>query len=89
MSKHTPGPWKVEAERAYIQIVPADNVAICELRRKGNTELEMANAKLIAAAPDMLAALERIRDSGVWIGLIPHEMMEEAIAKARGCDGFA
>jgi len=42
-----------------------------------------ANASLIAAAPDMLAALEQSRDY-----VIPHALrvvFDAAIAKARGC----
>jgi hypothetical protein len=58
--KHTHGPWRVETERAYIHIMPSENLAICELWRRGNPELEMANARLIAAAPDLLEALESI-----------------------------
>ena len=85
--KHTPGPWRVETERAYIQITPTDNVAICELWRRGNPELEMANARLIAAAPDLLEALEMLAavdfgaDGSVERGAL---LARIAIAKATG-----
>lgn len=45
-----------------------------------------ANARLIAAAPDLLAALKRIRDTKVFLGAIAKGMMDEAIAAAEGQD---
>jgi hypothetical protein len=83
--KHTPGPWRVETERAYIQITPTDNVAICELWRRGNPELEMANARLIAAAPELLELLMELQDI-VFLTRNNelHTRIDKAIAKARG-----
>lgn len=67
MSKHTPGPWKAE-ERAlnFIDIthsqpdVPgAITHALCRVQARITWVREAkANAKLIAAAPDLLAALQ-------------------------------
>jgi len=45
---------------------------------------ETANARLIAAAPELLAALKRVKETGVYLGAIPQEMVDEAIAKAEG-----
>jgi hypothetical protein len=39
---------------------------------------------LFAAAPEMLEALEKIKETGVFLGAIAQEMMELAIAKAKG-----
>jgi hypothetical protein len=41
-----------------------------------------ANARLIAAAPDMLAALLRVRDASMRRGSELHAAIEAAIAKA-------
>jgi hypothetical protein len=85
--KHTPGPWKIEAERAYIQIMPTDNVAICELGRRGNPALDLANANLIAAAPELLEALEDAERVLEWGEPEPKPILERVrrvIAKARG-----
>jgi hypothetical protein len=46
-------------------------------------ELEQVT-RFIAAAPDMLKALKRIKETGVFLGAIAQEMMESAIAKAEG-----
>ena len=67
-AKHTPGPWLVH----YLSTVHMDDVTVadCGARRvvvHGGSitkQDEIANAALIAAAPDMLAALRAIVDSG-------------------------
>jgi hypothetical protein len=59
MSKHTPGPWHL-FERNHLCIESASgNVALCNLAR--NNE---ADAKLIAAAPDMHELVKRIAEGG-------------------------
>src|SRR5262245_10338777 len=60
--KHTPGPWTIETRDVPgFTIEPPLGcnglpVAIVPENRRGNAKAE-ANARLIAAAPDMLAAL--------------------------------
>jgi hypothetical protein len=56
-TQHTPGPWKVREDYAgAMSVVSHDHF----LARVGppNTEQAVANARLIAAAPDLLAALQ-------------------------------
>lgn len=52
MNKHTPGPWHLFERNSLCIESASGNVALCNLAR--NSE---ADAKLIAAAPDLLAAL--------------------------------
>lgn len=64
MSVHTPGPWVIDWETGTIH---AQNVAggmhIAEARRGHMPwEQRQANVRLIAAAPELLAALESARD---------------------------
>jgi hypothetical protein len=68
MSKHTPGPWGVgSAPRSAhtnkdkcLYIHGADPYAmVCELGSEKHPE-HQANARLIAAAPDLLAALRDV-----------------------------
>jgi hypothetical protein len=57
-TKHTPGPWKYD-RYGYIES-PSTGLPICSMQPAGNLEAkarQRANAALIAAAPDMLAAL--------------------------------
>jgi hypothetical protein len=56
---HTPGPWRYQEESdAYTHIVRAPgNRFICQLSQDRSGEAE-ANCRLIAAAPDLLAALK-------------------------------
>jgi hypothetical protein len=68
MSAHTKGPWRMEGseEDPYGQIaVFADSRLVCELWQddapdRDYNEEQHANARLIAAAPDLLAALNGI-----------------------------
>lgn len=67
-TKHTPGEWKIE-EGALTLIRHKDesDYAICTVHKQRDDEglfnnEHLANAKLIAAAPDMLEALIKIRD---------------------------
>lgn len=73
MSKHTPGPWSIftDDKHKHNAGIEAENFSIVTIGYfdetpgiddsgvKGNTEEEaLANAHLIAAAPDLLEALE-------------------------------
>lgn len=94
-AKHTPGPWQScphpadDRERFSHWVCeendPGHNIGICLCETRPDSE---ANACLIAAAPDMLAALQR----AIWFDH-PSEMEEPgglfhdiraAIAKATG-----
>mgnify|MGYP001587573306 CR=1 FL=1 len=84
MSKHTPGPWKCEGGR---QIETSSGVFYLAYGHDkfGNPnfrdlcELDQ-NARLIAAAPDLLAACMRLRRVVASLGIMPHRDTE--IAKA-------
>lgn len=107
MAEHTPGPWKaVQCEQgppgarvpdpnewrvnAPNERLPA--FKICNLTRETSDESLEANANLIAAAPELLAALEHwfnfIETSGSDVTLAAVKpwtgKMHDAIAKARG-----
>lgn len=97
MSKHTPGPWQVgmafdnygETEIAIEHMTPAGNLVVAVAL--GGLQGQDANASLIAAAPDLLAALQAIVKSLVDQddeGMIEHaqQMIDAraAIAKATG-----
>jgi len=70
MNKHTPGPWKahlnVPTARIEGHIIKVDDDVECPIASLwvgGGTEgkpRQKANATLIAAAPDMLEALEEL-----------------------------
>jgi len=83
MSKHTPGPWVYENYGGTVHVF-LDNEygtpSICKLLSFDKN----ANARLIAAAPELLEALERVKATGVFLGAITQEMVDAAIAKAKG-----
>jgi hypothetical protein len=76
MSAHTPGPWIVHGPRLAPKVVTE------ELWRA--LPQTIADARLIAAAPDMLAVLHSCEEQLVRFGKAPATLIEvrEAIAKA-------
>lgn len=101
-TQHTPGPWKAELQygRWYIRQNPNDwngggYQHVCNLpaERKGSHYGDMFadNARLIANAPEMLAALQQIERLGreadgnlVDVRAMLREIARAAIAKATG-----
>lgn len=103
MTNHTPGPWSLETwpprendeyQRPRLVII-ADGSYLVDIEDGLVREIhdgQMANARLIAAAPDLLAALQYIvswtpidRDRWTgddWNGEIARDMANEAIRKA-------
>lgn len=103
-AKHTPGPWLVD-KNSTLLLITADYIPdgiICEITPPDtqsdggrNREVENANARLIAAAPELLANLIELvnaekasRDSfnGKSIARIEAALAhaDSAIAKAEG-----
>jgi hypothetical protein len=97
--KHTPGPWFVEMSpslgtegvRILWDVHSTDRVGIARSQSQehlGNSGIHegecRANARLIAAAPDLLEALQALDLSGhtpaVW------DLAKRAMAKATGGD---
>lgn len=86
MTTHTPGPWRLELANSGARIAADKDTHICAALA-GNR----ANARLIAAAPEMLAALKevvRFVDSvgSEHINRVPFAAARAAIAKAEGSD---
>lgn len=84
--KPTPGPWRIAANG--VQIYADGDRAVCLVQQKIDKAVEDANARLIAAAPDLLEALEEIAlhpgpnaDEAAWWRV---DRAREAIAKASG-----
>ena len=98
--EHTPGPWRIQD--TYDGTIPVDgwseegeeSIEICRVSLDNETEAtQSANAALIAAAPELLAALEAIAGGHVMAGRefsaleCIHEYQKiarAAIAKAKG-----
>jgi hypothetical protein len=56
---HTPGPWRIDSKTRFgdYTIAAGESVKTCEFIAKTQSD---TNARLIAAAPDLLAALREI-----------------------------
>lgn len=88
MSTHTPAPWHYEfPSDDKIWIMGPDNHgrphAIVKTDEWQGGDLE-GNARLIAAAPDMLEALKNIENDADQMPITAWILIQNAIAKAEG-----
>jgi len=92
-TKHTPGPWKLDDVSDFIR--GPRGVYIAELCDANSDRVQVhgprfeANARLIAAAPDLLEALEHISRELPENEFIKHSKdairkVKDAIRKAKG-----
>lgn len=98
--KHTPGPWRpcepgsnFAKGKMFTRPVNGENL-IATVSSEGRFAERQANARLIAAAPDMLEALkhaaQRANETGndvlAWQETVyaMHKIIDAAIAKAEG-----
>lgn len=90
MTKHTPGPWHHVMDGFRITIgnkktgrtTTPHNYMVAEI--PDNSFIAEANARLIAAAPELLEALEDILSSGIGLSNRLDLKARAAIAKAKG-----
>ncbi len=93
MTEPSPGPWAYSINAIYDNIVrDSNNFVVCQVGSGFNNE-DIANAELIAAAPELLEALTLAKGAVEWMAGATdsdpedHELLEvvnKAIAKARG-----
>ena len=87
MSKHTPGPWQVVDSWNDYMVESQNGEEIIWQDGPHNTPtINKANARLIAAAPDLLDALVMVLDDPNALDGRPrtYEIVCAAIAKAKG-----
>ena len=78
---HTPGPWRADTKDTMEIYGGSPEMAIAELWLRGDRETEVANATLIACAPDML---EFIKNCGEMSAIDFDMQRKILIAKAEG-----
>ena len=96
---HTPGPWTIDTDHSPARLIGRRSdgdvlglVYLTELTTRKRDEQHMANARLIATAPDLLAALKRalfILESPAFPVALTNgggalDAIRAAIAKAEG-----
>lgn len=95
MSQHTPGPWTIEYHsiqdgKGGQKLAKIHNNEIPIATVNAWTQTQVANAQLIAAAPDLLEACKKMiqafkNQSGLPLGLnAPYFRIRKAINKAEG-----
>jgi hypothetical protein len=80
----TPGPWWYDGRE--IMTVPRGDIKICRIHPVTQKDDGSANARLIAAAPDLLEFLEELLDDhkNHCFMIDFQERAEKIIAKAKG-----
>jgi hypothetical protein len=83
-TKHTPGPWKIGNDETSVS---SSDDFVCDCRSNFDGNLDFANARLIAAAPDLLAVLQELEESSSYwsdydvpVGIV--DRIKAAIRKA-------
>jgi hypothetical protein len=91
MSAHTPGPWRLTDERGSRWVQSEIEDVVCRVFSSGGKARYEADSRLIAAAPDLLAALRAIvqsladqDDEGLIEHAEPMIAARAAIARAEG-----
>lgn len=77
-TKHSPGPWKV-VHRSFIEAV--DGLMVAQISVNGTYSEADANAKLIAAAPDLLKFAKKMfarYENSEWIANEAKELIKNA-----------
>ena len=93
MRKHTPGPWRLEEHNGAPRNLMASKAKIIATYPCLFGKVDLANFRLLLAAPDLLAACKaayrHITDIEGALGEHPDNpvpsMLRAAIAKAEGC----
>lgn len=87
-AQHTPGPWKtLKTFGGVIHVQSADDKSIAILR--GYKHPHKANARLIAAAPDLLQALMKFPQSLAWTDDELWDWNKQALAAISKATGVA
>jgi hypothetical protein len=86
MAGHTPGPWVIgrRGKRNVYSSSVATPICMCDSMQESSLEEEQANARLIAAAPDLLEALKRCRFDSLNMSMADLEFCRAAYLKAIG-----
>ena len=68
MSKHTPGPWRAVPNAPGISdtVIDSGRMVVADVISRKSTDELRANARLIAAAPELLEALQTCMAALHW-----------------------
>lgn len=92
-NKHTPGPWRAIEWSSHVpttvaRIENGKTTVIAECSGNGrHSDESIGDAALIAAAPELLSALEYLTEEYIKVGALcleDFDLAKAAIAKAKG-----
>lgn len=98
-TKHTPGPWSAYNKFSGLTLsnwrvsegnsTPGIGIGVAIMSGNRSDEIEQANARLIAAAPELLEALTELLDFAIEANnRIPSPGTREDLAAGFGCNPF-
>ena len=79
-TQHTPGPWEWKFDGKYCVGLEANVIWV---GREPTLDIEAANARLIAAAPELLEALKALQRQALQGNVRGDEWMDEALELTR------
>jgi hypothetical protein len=88
MSKFTAGPWQERQAGGFVDIIAANNdrvARVCEYGPQSDTpDAQAHNARLIAAAPELYAAIHAIlEDAGYLSGEALPQLRELSVSRSK------
>jgi len=89
-AKHTPGPWAVSTQGVGFEVDSADGWQVAQAQQRHEdgrgkeATMRLANARLIAAAPELLEALQFVMSAHGEQLDSAFQQAQEAITKATG-----
>lgn len=82
--QHTPGPWRVSTANDRIEVVTVQTgYRIGAMRWDQMSGISLADARLVAAAPDLLEAAKALLDLNEDVD-VARRLAEAAVAKTEG-----
>lgn len=87
--KHTPGPWTcAKPTRLKQNYISSESgpVAITSSSSEVSRDTNLANARLIAAAPELLIALRALLEDAIELGIYEGNMSGSAVAARNAID---
>ena len=84
MSKHTPGPWQAYHDHGWLVVESKCENLYVRIEKGSSARKHMPDARLIAAAPELLEALRKLlfADDQEWDAAVV--AARAAIARAEG-----
>lgn len=86
-TKNTAGPWTIQSYNSGMICIDGGKETICALGYNNSERPDIANARLIAAAPDLLLICRRLKSFNIHTSILSTGILDDldnVINKAEG-----